>query len=41
MAATGCEAFEATSTVEKVALGMQETARVEAHLYVFLAQERR
>src|SRR5260370_22008009 len=35
----GIEAFEATSAVEKVALGMQETAGVEAHLHVFLAQK--
>ena len=35
----GREAFEATSAVKQVALGMQEPAFVEAYLYVFLAQE--
>ena len=33
------EALEAATTVEQVALGVQETAGVEAYLHVFLAQE--
>ncbi len=35
----GIEALEATSTIEKIALGMQETTHVEAHLHMFLAQK--
>ena len=35
----GREAFKATTAVEEIALGMQKPARVEAYLYMFLAQE--
>src|SRR3989442_6077951 len=35
----GCEALEATTAVEDVALGMQESPRVKTHLHVFLTQK--
>ncbi len=35
----GCETLEAATAIEEVALGVQKSLGVEAHLHMFLAQE--